>query len=201
MAGRGVAYQSTEYRNKFREIKGGYEKATGKKYSDSTFYKFLRRYRKRAETLQLPTDIFHPKFLDYLVDFFKTLNKLGNPPKNLTAAHKALKVFDNVGKLNLSLNFEEFTDTLDDYLRDYFVNISTTKKIPLPTYHGWFTDIGIDGFTKANTKVQSYKWHTNDLKFVAYKVARWVLNKKYPDYSGTIEQKIYLTEENENDNT
>ena len=194
-----VAYQSTEYREKFREVKEKYEKAIGKKYADSTFYKLLRRYRKRSEQMNLSSDIFSPNFLKDLVKFSQTLEKLGQPPKNLTSAHIALTVFDSFSKLNQSLTFEDFTDTLDDYLKKYFVNISTTKKIPSSTYHGWFTDACIDGFTKVNVNSVTYKWHTDNLKYVAYKAARWVLNKKYPDYSGTVEQKLYL-EDTENDN-
>ena len=173
-----LPYQSKKYRDRIREIRAEHRKHFGI-YSDSNFYKALRKYRHYAGMMSLPENIFADNFLESFVTFFQTMDKLGHPPKNLEATKKALSIYQSLQGLNTDLNFDEFTAFMDEKLSDYFSSITTIRQITLSTYHVWFSGVNL-AFTKSLAEDKNHKWHTNDLKYVGYKISRWVFNKKYP---------------------
>ena len=173
-----VPYQSKKYRDRIRTIRIEHRKHFGV-YSDSNFYKALKKYRHHASMMSLPENIFADNFLEAFVTFFQTMDKLGHPPKNLEATKKALAIYQSLQGLDTGLNFDEFIAFMDKELSDYFSSIKTTRQITLSTYRVWFIDVNL-AFSKSLAENKNHKWHTNDLKYVGYKTARWVLNKKYP---------------------
>jgi hypothetical protein len=181
-----MKHQTKEYREKYQELRQEYQRIEGKCVADKTFYRWYSKYKQWNQSLNLgySVDLFSQNIKSDFKKFLDLHKKLGLPPKNLTASRKAFKLIDKIAQQKTAWNFQDLTTFLDEELSEDFTDICSTNEINISNWFRWFKDSEIKGFDTACVKNRMFKFSTDDLKFVAYKASKYILNKKYTEYTG-----------------
>ena len=181
-----IAYQSKQYKKQYRFLKEWYEKELGRKVCDKTFSNFLRNYRKMIKLESKKSSIYSVLTDDIMSrDITKDLKvyldyklKLGHPCTNLTAQRLSLEAFDEFEKSE-NMTFEQFVKKLSEFLDFDF------SQIHRGNFNNWFSAVNQPYPFNEPEKILS----KDDLKFIAYRAAKWFYSKQYPNNSELIEQK------------
>lgn len=182
--------QSVHYRKSFRSLKDWYEKKINKKVADSTFSSFLRQYRRMVNGntsdkdkenngvktryslfSDMTTDITNKEIFNDLKVYIDYLEKLGKPLTNLTAQVKCFQVFDEIENMHKKMSFDDFETYLNVKL-NFMVS-----RINRGNWYRWFKIVNQPYPMPWETSKEIY--HTNDLKFIGYRCAKWFYAKQY----------------------